>query len=158
MSRNHRKSVAVRLVTATRLYRAKVGAQLAPMGLHAGQEGVLKALSLRDGQSMTEIAAFLDVQPPTITKMVARLAAHGYVEKRSSESDGRQSQVFLTEAGEAALAEIDWMLGAVEERALHGISPRKRKELGKLLRKISRNLADEAEPSGETDDPEASES
>jgi MarR family transcriptional regulator, organic hydroperoxide resistance regulator len=150
MSRDHQKTVAVRMAAATRVYRARVGALLSPIGIHAGQESVLKALSAKDGQAMTELAAELGVQPPTVTKMVGRLAAHGYVERRASASDGRQAHVFLTALGQEALAEIDDVLERVERRALTGIDEKDQKRLLRMLRRIARNLGDH-----DTSSPEA---
>ena len=117
---------------------------LSAIGLHAGQEGVLKSLDRRDGQSMTELAAMLGVQPPTVTKMVGRLAAKGYVERRGSESDGRLAHVYLTDTGTDAVKEIDRMLREVERQALVGIGNKNQKRLGKMLRRIARNLGADA--------------
>ena len=148
MSRKYQKSVGARLAGATRLYRARVGAELAHLGIHAGQEGVLLALGGDDGQSMTEIAGALGVQPPTITKMVGRLAANGYVERRASETDGRQAIVFLTAQGKTILAEIDAAVASVEAVALDGIDGKDGKRLLRMLRRVAKNLgqADDAEP------------
>ncbi len=142
----HQKTVAVRMTAATRVYRARVGAHLSKIGLHAGQESVLKALSDRDGQTMTELASFLGVQPPTVTKMIGRLVTQGYVDRRASESDGRQAHVHLTEHGREALSEIDHVLEKVERRALNGIGDKDQKRLRRLLRRIMRNLDGAAEP------------
>ena len=146
MGRRHQKTVAVSMTTATRVYRARVGALLGKIGLHAGQEGVLKALSEHDGQTMTELAAMLGVQPPTVTKMIGRLVTQGYVDRRASASDGRQAHVHLTEHGKEALAEIDHVLEKVERRALEGIRDKDQKKLRRLLRRIMRNLDGAAEP------------
>jgi DNA-binding MarR family transcriptional regulator len=147
MGRNHHKSMAVRLSTASRVYRSRIGNHLSTIDLHAGQEGVLKALDRRDGQSMTELAAVLGVQPPTVTKMVVRLAAKGYVERRGSEADGRLAHVHLTRAGRDAVKQINRMLKRVERQALTGIGNKDQKRLGKMLRRIARNLGADASDS-----------
>ncbi|MCW5713567.1 MAG: winged helix-turn-helix transcriptional regulator [Bauldia sp.] len=148
MSRKHQKSVGARLSGATRLYRARVGAELAHLGIHAGQEGILLALGTDDGRSMSELAGTLGVQPPTITKMVGRLAANGYVQRRSSETDGRQAIVFLTPRGKKILAEIDGAVASVEATALDGIDGKDGRKLLRMLRRVAKNLGhpDDAEP------------
>lgn len=110
------------------------------MGLHAGQEGILYALADSDGQSMTDLSAALGVQPPTVTKMVGRLASQGYVQRRTSKTDARQVHVFLTRAGRGALDGLDALLDAVEAAALEGISGKDRKKLRSLLRQVAENL------------------
>lgn len=141
MARDHQKSVPVRMTVATRAYRARMGTMLAAIGLHAGQESVLKALEEQDGQSMAELAAVLRVQPPTVTKMVGRLSSKGYVQRQGSDEDGRRMHVFLTESGSNALAEIDQMLEKIDRKALKGIGPKDQKKLGRMLRRMSRNLS-----------------
>ncbi len=143
MSRDHQKSLAVRMAAASRVYRARIGALLADIGLHAGQEGVLKALDRKDGQSMSELATALGVQPPTVTKMVGRLTSAGYIERRSSEADGRLAHVYLTDEGRAALTKIDRMLKRIDRQAFAGIDGKDQKKLGRMLRRVARNLGDE---------------
>lgn len=137
---DHRKSVSLRLAYAARAYRSRIGGDLAGIGLHAGQENVLKALSVADGQSMSQLATTLAVQPPTVTKMVNRLAAQGYVERRSAKGDARQALVFLTNRGRNLLAKVDVVLTAVEREALSGIDDKDRRKLRRLLRHIEENL------------------
>lgn len=140
MSFNHRKTVVHRLTQAARATRVRTGSQLTRIGLHAGQDAVLKALAETDGLTMSDLAATLSVQPPTVTKMVSRLAAQGYIERRASTGDGRQAQVFLTEQGKETVAELDKILRRVERQALAGIEEKERKRLRKFLRQIEKNL------------------
>jgi DNA-binding MarR family transcriptional regulator len=90
--------------------------------------------------SMSEIAAALGVQPPTVTKMISRLAAQDYVERRASSGDGRQAHVFLTERGHHAIAMIDRIWKRIESTALTDIADKDRRRLRKLLRQVERNL------------------
>lgn len=161
MGFDHRRTVTHRLAQAAHAYRVRAGGQLARVGLHSGQESLLKALAADDGMSMSDLATSLGVQPPTVTKMIGRLAAQDYVERRSSKGDGRQAEVYLTERGRRAIDAIDKMWKKVEKTALDGIEDKDRKRLKKLLRQIERNLGakrlgrtaavddDEADPADE---------
>lgn len=100
---------------------------------------------------MSDLAARLGVQPPTVTKMISRLAAQDYVERRQSAGDGRQAHVFLTERGQRAIAMIDKVWKRIEKDALAGIEDKERKRLRKLLRQVERNLGAAVEPA-ETDE------
>lgn len=124
---------------------------MARIDLHPGQESLLKALANDDGLSMSDLAARLGVQPPTVTKMISRLAAQDYVERRQSAGDGRQAHVFLTERGQRAIAMIDKVWKRIEKDALAGIEDKERKRLRKLLRQVERNLGAAVEPA-ETDE------
>lgn len=140
MSFNHRKTVTHRLSQAARATRLYAGGHLATVGLHPGQEGVLKALSEIDGQSMGDLAIMLGVKAPTVTKMIARLAAQGYVDRRASKGDAREVHVFLTDRGREAVASVDSIMKRVEKRALSGIEEKERRKLRRLLRHVEKNL------------------
>ena len=140
MGFDHRRTITHRLAQAAHAYRVRAGGQLSRINLHSGQEGLLKALADADGMSMSDLAGALGVQPPTITKMISRLAAQDYVERRVSSGDGRQAQVFLTERGKHAIAMIDKVWKRIEKTAVTDIDEKDRKRLRKLLRQIERNL------------------
>lgn len=141
MSFNYRKTATFRLAQAAKAHRTRSGGHLSRIGLHPGQEFVLKALAETDGQTMSELATALGVQPPTVTKMISRLAAHGLVERQSSETDGRLARVFLTDEGRSRIADVDKAWKRLEKEALTGIDDKDRKRLRKLLRVIEKNLA-----------------
>ncbi|MCB1507858.1 MAG: MarR family transcriptional regulator [Hyphomicrobiaceae bacterium] len=157
MAYNHRKSVTHRLVQAARAHRQRAGSHLGRLNLHPGQEQILKALGETDGMSMGEIAQTLNVQPPTVTKMVTRLGAQGFVVRQASETDGRLARVFLTEMGRERLGDLDRSMKRLEKEALVGIEEKDRKKLKKLLKIVERNLAhrshvDEDDPTLDEDD------
>ena len=153
MGFDHRRTVTHRLAQAAHAYRVRAGGQLSRVGLHSGQESLLKALAADDGMSMSDLASILGVQPPTVTKMIGRLAAQDYVERRASKGDGRQAEVFLTERGRRAIDGIDKVWKRIEKTALDGIDDKDRKRLRKLLRQVERNLGGKrVEQSGGSDD------
>jgi len=140
MAFDHRRTVTHRLAQAAHAYRVRAGSRLARIDLHSGQENLLKALDEEDGQSMGDLAATLGVQPPTVTKMISRLAAQDYVERRASNGDARQARVFLTERGRRAIGLIDKVWKRIEKDALAGVDEKDRKRMRRLLRQIERNL------------------
>ncbi len=156
MAFDHAKSATFRLAQAAKAQRARAGVHLSQLGLFPGQEVVLKSLATNDGQTMGELAAGLAVQPPTVTKMVTRLATYGFVVRQTSEKDGRLARVFLTEPGRALVAEVDKVWKRLEKEALDDIDDKDRKRLRKLLRKVEKNLlaanGTEVRSDGPTDD------
>jgi len=141
MAFNHRKTITYRLTQSARAARARSGGHLMRIGLHPGQESVLKALAEEDGLSMSQLAQALSVQPPTVTKMVSRLAAQGYVVRQASKGDGRQAHVYLTEQGRSTILDIDKGWKRLEKEAIAGLDEKDVKKLRKLLRQIERNLS-----------------
>ncbi len=156
MGFDHRRTVTHRLAQAAHAYRVRAGSQLSRINLHSGQETLLKALAESDGMSMSDLAASLGVQPPTVTKMISRLAAQDYVERRPAPGDGRQAQVFLTERGRDLIGQIDKLWKRIEKTALAGVDDKDRKRLRKLLRQVERNLgAARDDQAAETDSDDA---
>jgi len=157
MGFDHRRTVTHRLAQAAHAYRVRAGSRLARIDLHSGQDALLKALDEADGMSMSDLAASLGVQPPTVTKMISRLAAQDYVERRTSAGDGRQALVFLTERGRHAVELVDRVWKRIEKDALAGIDEKDRKRLRKLLRQVAQNLgAASRDPDHLAEDEEAS--
>ena len=152
MGFDHRRTVTFRLAQAAHSYRVRAGSRLARIELHSGQENLLKALDDDDGQSMSDLAHTLGVQPPTVTKMIARLSAQDYVERRASKGDGRQALVFLTDRGRSAISDIDKVWKRIEKDALSGIDDKDRKRLRKLLRQVEKNLGSSAKADDSQDD------
>ncbi|MBL6431855.1 MAG: winged helix-turn-helix transcriptional regulator [Alphaproteobacteria bacterium] len=154
MAFNFKKSVTFRLAQAAKAHRARAGTHLARIGLHPGQKLVLKILADNDGQTMSQLAATLAVQPPTVTKMVTRLSAQGFLKRAASEADGRLARVFLTEEGRALVATIDTSWKRLEREALVGLDEKDRKKLRKLLRQIEKNLGSRTVDEVDTEDGE----
>ena len=150
---DHAKSATHRLAQAAKAQRTRAGVHLSQLGLFPGQEVVLKALAESDGQTMSALAAELGVQPPTVTKMVTRLATYGFVVRQTSEKDGRLARVFLTEPGRALIDDVDRLWKRLEKEALDGFDDKDRKRLRKLLRKMEKNLLSANGSDVRNDDP-----
>lgn len=79
-----------------RAHRARLGALLAPHGLHAGQDLLLLAVWDAPGLRQAALAEQLGVEPPTVTRMVQRLERGGMIERRVDPHDGRVVLVYPT--------------------------------------------------------------
>ncbi|MEP2704413.1 MAG: MarR family transcriptional regulator [Roseibium sp.] len=138
---NYKKSITFRLLQAAKAQRSRSGAHLTRIGLHPGQELVLKVLADADGKTMSQLAVALGVQPPTVTKMVTRLSGQGYLRRQASETDGRLSRVYLTETGRELVHSVDKAWKRLEREAMAGLDDKDRKKLRKMLRQVEKNLS-----------------
>ncbi|GIL01913.1 MAG: MarR family transcriptional regulator [Alphaproteobacteria bacterium] len=129
------------LIYAARLCRTLRADLLLQLGIYSGQDTLLKTLARQDGQSMSELAAALGVRPPTVSKMVARLEAQGFVRRQGSPRDSRRAHVHLTEAGTGLLERIDQAWARAEAVAFGRLSDKELKRLRKILRKVRIGLA-----------------
>lgn len=74
-----------------------------------GQLSLLRVLIDHERCTMQELAEHLAVTPPTVTAMVKRLLAQGYVERNRDENDWRTVWVKPTERGCQVFAVFDQM-------------------------------------------------
>lgn len=132
------------LHSAARLSRTALAARLLSHGFYAGQDQIMIALDREDGQTPGQLAVKLGVRPPTVTKTINRLQTQGYVEKRASETDARQANVFLTEEGRGAIRAIEKAVRKTEKQALKGLDKKEQKALVKLLGRVEANLSNGA--------------
>src|SRR5215469_11163282 len=79
-------------------------AALARTPLTPRSAGMLEAVSSDPGTSIAEISRRLPVSPQAVSQVVVRMEKAGYLE-RSGGTRGRGVRLFVTKAGEAALAE-----------------------------------------------------
>ncbi len=97
------------LVTRTRLAVLRVSRRLRQQvspGITPSQQSALAAIESRGPLTLGELAAYENVQPPSITRIVGNLEATGLVERTSDENDRRVSLVQITDAGQAELGAI----------------------------------------------------
>ncbi len=152
MAKVKRKAVMNSLQAAARLSRTALAARLLAHGFYAGQEQIMLSLDREDGQTPGQLANRLGVRPPTVTKTIGRLQAQGYVEKRSSEIDARQANIFLTETGRNAIRDIEKAVRKTDRIAFAGFEKSERKALFDLLARIEVNLGETNVAEADEDD------
>jgi DNA-binding MarR family transcriptional regulator len=80
--------------------------QVRPLGeITQTQLSALVSLQIAGSLTPTELADIERVQPPTVTRIVAKLEAKGLVERAPHPTDGRQSVLTATTLGRDVLAE-----------------------------------------------------
>ena len=83
----------------------RMRADRAPSDLSLGQWAALRTLDSHGPMTPSELAAHEKVQPPSMTKILARLEAHDYVTRTPDPVDRRQVVVAPSAAGRALLAD-----------------------------------------------------
>jgi DNA-binding MarR family transcriptional regulator len=98
---------------------------------------MLREAATTDGVPLSELAARLDVEPPTVTNMAARLERAGFVRRELDPADARVRRLHLTAKGRSAQREVEGRCRAVERATLSALSPEERAELSRLLGKLA---------------------
>ncbi|WP_326556930.1 MarR family winged helix-turn-helix transcriptional regulator [Micromonospora sp. NBC_01796] len=97
----------------------------------------LHVLAGRRGRATpTELAADLDMAPPSVTARLDALERRGFVRRIPSTTDRRRVDIELTEAGNAAWLEAMEVLGHEDHRLLDALDPAERRTLADLLRRV----------------------
>lgn len=131
--------ITLSLLQAARAYRVRSARLLARIGLYPGQDALLKLL---EGGPLTmgQAAEALSIQPPTVTKMVSRLAAAGLVQTEIMDRDRRKVSVSMTDAARDRVEEIEAIWQELEEEALKDVEPEPlRVGLAALARNLSKH-------------------
>lgn len=127
-------------IQVAKAHRARTHELLSALGLHVGQEMILVALWMQDGQTLSQLAERLEVQPPTITKMVQRMEISGIVKREASQEDSRVSHIFLTIKGKSLQAKIEKIWEKVEREFVSELSKEEKLIFQKLLVKAKEGL------------------
>jgi DNA-binding MarR family transcriptional regulator len=128
------------LTLAARRHRARQAEMLGGLGLFPGQDQVLRALLAQDGLTMSEVAATLNIRPPTASKMAARLGAQGLVERRGSPDDARLVTIHITDEGRALGERLHAVSRKLEKQLVADMDGKDARRLRRLLKRAARSL------------------
>jgi DNA-binding MarR family transcriptional regulator len=118
--------------------------QARPVGdLTQSQLSVLTSLELAGALTPRELAESERVQPPTMTKIVARLEEIGLVQRTPHPTDGRQVILSATRHGREALAETRRARDAWLTKQLAALSDAERDTLRAAVEIITRIARDD---------------
>lgn len=93
------------VIRAARELARGLASELDPLGLSPVEFGVLIQLAAAEAMSQAELARLVGVRPQSMTALVAGLHDRGLLDRGAERGRGRLSQVSLTPAGRALLAE-----------------------------------------------------
>ncbi len=100
----------------------------------------LSEIHIHKGISSVDLARKIGVTKSAVSQIISKMCSKGYVEKKKSNDDGRESNLFLTERIERVYEENDKILGKIFDESLSSISIEEKKTLCSLLVKINKNL------------------
>ena len=133
-----------RLYTASRLITQAYHPLLSGIGLTYPQYLVMMVLWEQDAQPVNDIAKKLYLETNTVTPLLKRMEAEGFVERSRSKADARQVIVSLTEKGrklEEKASCIPYELGGAV--ACHSITPESAPQLYGMLDDLIKTLSPE---------------
>lgn len=126
-----------------------VNAELADEGISYRQFQILAWLALEGGLCQAHLAQKMNVQPPTIVKVVDRMERDGLIVRCSSGGDRRKRIIKPTKKAVPVWKRIVKCVKRVRRAAEAGLSKEEVAQLRNLLERVHDNLGDGSEvPSG----------
>jgi DNA-binding MarR family transcriptional regulator len=110
------------------------------LGLTRAQWWVLTHLFRSNGVSQTELAEILEIEKPTLGRLLDRLEAKRWVRREHDARDRRVWRVHLTAEAEPALHTMRTIAAELRRDALAGMSAAERERFVDILLGIKANL------------------
>ena len=134
-----------------RLLRRDFNRRAQELGLTQTQWQALCVLSHNEGINQASLADLLEVQPITLGRLVDRLQATGWVERRNHPTDRRAITLYLTDKAEPILNEMSKLAEESARFALKGVSETDRQQIMRVLEHIKYNLISDEQQSDQAD-------
>src|SRR5271167_4557693 len=112
-------------------------------GLSPAQASALGSVHRHGSPTLGELAAIEQVQPPTMTRIVASLAEAGMVTRVADANDRRSARARITPAGERALERMRTRKNAFLLRRLGELGPDEQQHAAELVALLE-HLLDES--------------
>jgi MarR family transcriptional regulator for hemolysin len=113
-------------------------------GMTRAQGLILARLERQPGLSQNELAIICEVEPITVGRLVDRLEARGFLERRADPADRRIRRLHLLPASAPILANIHDYREALEDYLTEGLDPEVQKAMEEALLHMKFKLAAEA--------------
>ena len=117
-------------------YRLDMDMVLKPIGMDVPRWRVLAILSEHEPASVTELCDHAVIRLSTMTRIVQRLADSGLVSTRTRDSDGRVTEVRLTDAGRDAAVSVHAQASRIFYHGFDGFSAAEVSALNGMLQRL----------------------
>jgi DNA-binding MarR family transcriptional regulator len=109
-------------------------------GLTRAQWRATKRLYHREGMRQTELAESLEMEPIAVGRVIDRLQAAGFVERRPDPKDRRAWRLYVTDQARSVIADMELIARGIRKDAAKGIPvPELEQALG-VLNRMKENL------------------
>ncbi|MFZ1390836.1 MAG: MarR family transcriptional regulator [Dokdonella sp.] len=133
-------SFAYSLHDVTCLFRKHFDRRAIRFDLTRAQWRALKSIRRREGLSQAELAELLEMEPIAIGRVLDRLVAAGFVERRADPNDRRRWCLHLTGRAHAVTDDMEVLASELRQEALVGVSQSDFDAFERVLSKIRSNL------------------
>jgi MarR family transcriptional regulator for hemolysin len=140
------------LSDVTLLFRKHFDRRAVKFGLTRAQWRATKVLYHREGLRQTELAEFLEMEPIAVGRVIDRLQAAGFVERRHDPKDRRAWRLHTTEQARVIVDDMELIARDLRKDATVGIDYDELEQALAVINRIKENLLalDQASPDAAT--------
>jgi MarR family transcriptional regulator, transcriptional regulator for hemolysin len=128
------------LSDVTLLFRKHFDRRAVKFGLTRAQWRATKMLYRREGLRQAELAEFLEMEPIAVGRVIDRLQAAGFVERRPDPKDRRAWRLYTTEQARVIVDDMEGIALELRRDATRGIAPDELREALAVISRIKDNL------------------
>jgi DNA-binding MarR family transcriptional regulator len=140
MAKTEDLSFGYLLNDVTLLFRKHFDRRAVKFGLTRAQWRATKMLYHREGLRQTELAESLDMEPIAVGRVIDRLQAAGFVERRPDPRDRRAWRLYITEQARVIVGDMELIARDVRKDATLGIEYDDLRQALDVLNRIKENL------------------
>ncbi len=140
MSPDDEHYIGYTMTDVARLLRTVFERRVRSLGLTRAQWVVIARVHRHPGLSQTEIADLLEIEKATAGRLIDRMEAKGWLERRADPNDRRINRLHLMQEAERLHALIWPIAESTVDAALGDLSTSERRTLSKLMRRVKQQL------------------
>jgi MarR family transcriptional regulator, transcriptional regulator for hemolysin len=142
MKHDPNTSLGALLNDLARLIRKKFDQRAKNLGLTRAQYYLLAKLSRHEGINQVGLADLLEVEPISLARLVDRMEAAGWLQRRPDPADRRARRLYLTPKSRPVIDRIRVIAVGIYDEALAGLDRTARDQLIASLVHARRNLSE----------------
>lgn len=124
----------------TLLFRKHFDRRAVKFGLTRAQWRATKMLYYREGLRQTELAELLEMEPIAVGRVIDRLQAAGFVERRPDPKDRRAWRLYVTDQARGVIADMELIAQGLRKDATIGVDVAEMEQAMGVLNRIKENL------------------
>jgi len=128
------------LSDVTLLFRKHFDRRAVKFGLTRAQWRAAKVLYHREGLRQTELAEFLEMEPIAVGRVIDRLQAAGFVERRADPRDRRAWRLYVTDQAKVIVGDMELIARDLRKDATRGIGYEEMQQALGVIARIKDNL------------------
>jgi MarR family transcriptional regulator, transcriptional regulator for hemolysin len=140
MKKTRDMSFGYLLNDVTLLFRKHFDRRATRFGLTRAQWRALKCLHMRHGIRQSELAEYLDMEAIAVGRVIDRLQAAGFVERRADPNDRRCWRLYPTERAQAVTDDMEDIARGLREDATRDIEVAELQHMIDVLTRVKENL------------------